>query len=313
MKTSVLSWVVICFLCFGVNLQAQKSKSSTTGRFGLKLDGKYLGNVDSVSGGTTSAKTSQSSVRAVRKTNTSTATTLPTVLEVDLGLKAGFYDWIKETLKEEADPRNLELLALDTRDNIVTTRQRNEATITNVTFPTLDASSKENAYLSVTVHSDQIQYGKGSGTVESTATTKSKSFVAYNFRVEIARLPCKGVTKIESFSWNMPIVKSNVASRSKSLLTRGKPETSNLKLNLSMRDHEAWMDWCKVFVYTGNTGADKKLSGSITFLGFKTELASGELYDIGCAGLEIGKLKANAAGVKTFDVELSVGSIVFRK
>ena len=314
MKTVVLSWVVLCFVCPGVDLQAQKSKSLTSARYGLRLDGKYLGNIHSFSGGTTQAKTSKSSTRAVAKKNVSVLTNEPLAVEVNSLLAIDFYDWVTETLDERGDSRDLELLALDVRGKIFMTRHYSDANIRNVTFPTLDASSKKSANLSVTVHYDQVHIGKGGGTVKSKAKGKSQ-WMASNFRVEIGNLPCERVAKIESLSWSIPIVQSNIGSqRLGNLQVLGKPEVSNLTLHISMLDLKPWQNWFDEFV-KGELAMSSEMSGRITFLGPKQqkELASVELQNIGGVALKHGKLEANKESMMRFEVGLSVERLILNK
>ena len=311
MKKSILLLGVICLGCSGMDLQAQRKRPPTTS-LGLNLDGQYLGAAHSVSGGNIRGEVSKRSLGPAfyQKKHLSTLIQEPMVLTVDWNLDDSFYDWIKGALDGKADPKNLEVLTLDANNAISSSRQHNEATITNVTFPALNGSSKESAYLSVTVNSGQIRYAQGGGNLKSAAKVSSSKWLASKFRVEIGDLPCARVSKVESFSWSVPIVESKMGSRRSASKSQGKPEVSNLKLAISNADLQPWKDWFQEFVINGKASDSDELSGSITFLApsGQTELASVELENIGLIALQ-----QPAETPTTFEVELYVERMVFQK
>ncbi len=95
---------------------------------------------------------------------------------------------------------------------------------------------------------------------------KHKDWLAANFRVEVGGLPCKRVSKVESFTLKQRVLRTNSGTRRVSASVPTKVEIPNLKLTISKRDIKPWQQWHKDFVINGKCARGKEMSGAITFL-----------------------------------------------
>ena len=75
------------------------------------------------------------------------------------------------------------------------------ARLTSVTFPALDAASKEPATVAVEFVARQVTWGKGSGAAAE-PDARSKEWLQSGFMVEIGDLPCRRVARVDAFTWN---------------------------------------------------------------------------------------------------------------
>jgi hypothetical protein len=296
---------------------ADKGSPYAGGRFGLVIDGsEFLGYVKSVSGGTIKGEVSVHELGPdnVQKKHISTISHDAFKVEVGMGMSQGFYEWIRQSFDKSHIAKTGEVVACDFDYKAQSVREFYNAHITEVTVPTLDGSSKEPAYMSVSIEPETIRYRKGDGNqITPKISPATKKWLTSNFRFELGDLPCSRVAKIESFTWKQELCKDEVGSFREPQKTPAKVEVPNLKLTISMADINDWAKWHKTFVIEGNCGEDAELTGAITFLGpdLKEELARIELMNVGIISLEQSQSEANKTEVARFEVECYVEQMKF--
>ncbi len=296
---------------------ADKSSPYAGGRFGLVIDGsEFLGYVKSVSGGNIKGEVSVHELGPdnIQKKHISTINHEPFKVEVGMGMSEGFYEWIRQSFDKSHVSKTGEVVACDFDYHAQAVREFYNAHITEVTVPTLDGSSKEPAYMSVTLEPETIRYRKGDGSqITPKIAPATKKWLTSNFKFELGDLPCSRVAKIESFTWKQNLCKDEVGSFREPEKTPAKVEVPNLKLTISMSDIEDWQQWHKSFVIDGNCAEEDELSGAITFLGPNMEktLATIELMNVGIISLEQAQSEANKEEVARFEVELYVENMRF--
>ncbi len=296
---------------------ADKGSPYAGGRFGLVIDGsEFLGYVKSVSGGTIKGELSVHELGPdnVQKKHISTISHEPFKVEVGMGMSKGFYEWIRQSFDKAHVAKTGEVVACDFDYHAQSVREFYNAHITEVTVPTLDGSSKEPAYMSVTLEPETIRYRKGDGAqITPKIAPATKKWLTSNFRLELGDLPCSRVAKIESFTWKQSLCKDEVGMFREPQKTPAKVEVPNLKLTISMADIEDWQQWHRTFVIGGQCAEEDELTGAITFLGpnMEDELAIIELHNVGIISLEQAQSEANKEEVARFEVELYVEQMKF--
>jgi hypothetical protein len=131
--------------------------------------------------------------------------------------------------------------------------------------------------------------------------------------LEIGDLPCDRVAKIESFSWEQKVIKSEVGQLREDQKEPALLKIPNLKLTISMEDLDPWRDWFKDYIRDGEINDEAEKSGQLTFLGLdmQEELATISLVHVGIISLEQEAVEANKNAVARFDVELYVEEVSF--
>jgi hypothetical protein len=283
-------------------------RSYSAGHFMLSLDGEpaLLKDFD---GGNISAEvvTNKLGPDNVATKSISTLKFEPFTVNVGISMGKGLYEWIKASLDKAHIRKNGYIVSADYDYKAQQYRHFRDALITEVTFPALDAASKDSAFITVKFQAEEINYAKGDDAVlKGNLNAKQKKWLPSNFRVSLGDLPCAKVTKVDSFTIKQGTVEDPVGEFRVNQWAPTNMEYPNLKLTISSADIEPWMKWFDDFVIKGNNGQEKELQGQIEFLDpsrTKT-LGSVQLMNCGIFKLTNEKLEADKSAVSRFVVEL---------
>ncbi|MGB7291659.1 MAG: hypothetical protein WBD99_05770 [Thermodesulfobacteriota bacterium] len=217
------------------------------------------------------------------------------------------YPWLREFLAGRQSPRSgsiyffKSISGLSYESGVIDYKEKDvrgfrDAVITEVTFPSLDASSKTPGYITVRVNARSIREVEAKD-LKHQLNTEHKKWLPSNFRFNIDGLPCDGVTKVDSFTLKQKILEKH------SSVPIPYPTIANLKLTISKADYKAWENWLNA------TGGVKKspdlLSGSITLLsGDQRE----KIVTLNLSGVRLVSLREKEGG-RFFEAELSVGKM----
>ena len=188
----ILPGVLCVAVLVAVPSSAAERRDSAAGRFFLSIDGQAAGFVHKVSGGATRAEVVTETVGPENslKKHIATIRHEPFVIEIGMGMGRAIYDWMTLSLEKDFERRSGEIIAVDSNYRAMASREFSDALITEMTFPTLDASSKEPAYLTVKFAPERIVYKKGDrSTVAGSIGSKTNTALSSNFRVDIGDLP----------------------------------------------------------------------------------------------------------------------------
>jgi hypothetical protein len=134
-------------------LAAAPPRSFAAGKFGLELDGTFVGFVTKAEGGNIFAgvvKELPGEDFFVKK-HLASPTSRDITLEFGAGMDPVLYNWIKGSLLRQYLPKNGAVLMIDFQGTVRSRLAFEQAQITQVTFPELDAASKEPIQFSVTI------------------------------------------------------------------------------------------------------------------------------------------------------------------
>lgn len=128
-------------------------------------------------------------------------------LQVGMAMSAPFYDWIKEFFLGHAVRKDGAIVAADFYYKERARREFTDAMIKELTFPKLDGSDKNAAYMNVSLSVEDIKFIKGGGAElkQNSGDKAQKDWKACNFRFFFGDFDCKSVTKVDSFT-----IKQNV-------------------------------------------------------------------------------------------------------
>ena len=171
-----------------------------------------------------------------------------------------------------------------------TTREFNDALITEVGIPACDGSSKEPAYLTLKFAPEYTRKVRPSGKSSTASAASAKAFVPSNFQFAIAGLDTSKVNKVDALTVKQTAVTDDIGDGREYTKEPGKLEFPSLKITMSEEYAPDFSSWYKDFVIDGNNDAQKHKTGSLVFL---TPTRSSVLA-INFSGLGIFKISAAA-------------------
>jgi hypothetical protein len=233
-------------------------------------------------------------------------------ISVDLSLDPVFYTWISDTLERKNLRRDVTVLSLDPNLKVRDREDFFNALITEITFPALDGSSKEAAFLTIKFSPEYTRNQKGDGSkFNAPVAAKKKAWSTQNFRLTLDGLDCSKATMIESFSIRQQILEDHIGAGREH---GGEPtllDVGNLGLSITESGAQDFIAWHEDFVINGNSSSDKEKSGALTYLAsdLKTVLGEVSFSRIGIFRLSRGFREALADRVPRIQAELYVEQI----
>ena len=194
-------------------------------------------------------------------------------ITLDLGLSGTkeILKWIQSSWRNDPSERDGEIVHANFDKKKTLSHEFRGALIQETTFPTLDGSSRESAFLKVKIQPHLVITKRETGAIDSGNTTgkMQKSWNSSHFRLRIDGLDELKVNKIESFTIKQTINKYWVGVDKYPTLT-----PMNIKFpTLVCTTAEAYAgqihDWFNTNAkngYAGKTEKDVQKSGSLEFL-----------------------------------------------
>jgi hypothetical protein len=282
---------LVCVVGLSASLATAADKRSyTAGHFSLTLDGVDVGIVKSAKGGGLAADVATNSLgpTTTQKKHVTKFRYEPITLEVGLDASPAIATWIDETLTLTAQRRNATLFECSQDFKAVTEQAMTGSLIEEVTFPTLDASSKEPGYLKLEIVAEQSRRQAGGAACSKELGTKQKSALLGNFKVELDGIDTKGVAAIDAFTIKTQLVNDSIGEQRNSIATAAKVEIPNLTLSVARAQGAEFEAWANDFLVKGNNGDDKEKSGAIVFLDpTLKETARLSLTNVGISGFTV--------------------------
>jgi hypothetical protein len=216
------------------------------------------------------------------------------VLPVGIVLSSGLFEWLAASWSPQPTQRDGAVLVLDHQLSIKTQAAFSDSLITETTFPTLDAASKDAGHVTIRVQPGTIEYTPGAGKVSFVAQ-KQKLWRVANFRLLIDGLDCTHVSRIESFT-----VRRELGD------VPGRVEFPNLVVTLTLASAETWYDWHQDFVVAGNNGEAFERGGALSFLAanLQSELTRIELRHLGIVRLLPAENQPNRVSAELYCEEM---------
>jgi hypothetical protein len=277
------------------------------GYYQLVLDGIACGFMKSIEGGAATAEVvSEPGPTYFAKKHLGPLSYHPLVMEFGLGMTNDLYHWINASWSGSYSRKSGAVVAIDQRFVAVSQREFFNALITEVTFPKLDASSKEPAYLTLKCAPEYTRTGKASGGAAPVAKADQKAWLTSNFRVTIDGLDCKRVSAVESFTVKQSVVRDDIGDARDYLKVPGRLEFPNLTISVAESSAKSWYDWFDDFVIKGNCDDSREKSGSISVLAanLTDEQMRIDLFNVGIFSLASDKRETSAETVATVTAQL---------
>jgi hypothetical protein len=282
---------------------------SYAGAVSLQLDGATVGAVKSASGGDLVGTVVEDRLGPNQPPKKRLGATAheDIVVEVGLGLERPLYDWIAASWTGKVARKSGALVSHDANMQAQVTREFDNALISETTFPTLSASSKETGTLRLVLSPERVRTTAG-GASKPSLGSKVKAWQVSNFRLELDGIDCKRVVAIESFTVKQTVASSTVGSARETTKEPGKLSFGDLEITLSEAGSETWRKWHDDFVVRGNNADKAEKSGRIVLLAanLKDELAEIKLSNVGIFALRDAPREASSEALAQLEAELYV-------
>jgi hypothetical protein len=299
---------------------ALTDRSFTAGRFALDVGGYNVGFLKKFSGMAMEADIVANDLGpdVQQKKHVSNIKWTAGKATVGIGMGKGMYDWIKQSFDKSYSMKNGWLVSGDFNYKAQTRLDFEDALITEVTVPKLDGSSKDAAYFDITFEPERVRWAKGGQEdIRANVGPKQKAWLCSNFRVEIGDgkvLPCSRIASVDSFTWKCAIAADQIGIHREPTKHPAKVTVPDLKLSISMADHQPWADLAKKWFVDGHHEEGDETTGRIVFLGpdMKKELGEINLERVGFKKFSKDDLEANSEKIARFSVELYIEKMTFK-
>lgn len=211
-------------------------------------------------------------------------------------------DWMKATINTAQPQRRGGAFAVtDTNLTEISRTTWPGGVISDVTFPELDASSKDRAIIAVTVSPDRTTTGKSSaGKVDPSSSTMKgrKPFTGSSFRVTIPGIDASRISHVDPIGIRVKPAATNLGELRDYERTSGTVDVSNLGFVVSEAYAAPFRQWHDEFVVRGQNGDDKEKTVTIEALGSNgTDL----IYRLTLRGVGIMKVGPDSTSTSNTD------------
>jgi tail tube protein gp19 len=292
-----------------------QKKSYTSGHFELQIDGHastaYL---KSVEGGFVRASVIDEPIGTHNERIKHTSTVDVEPFTVDFGI-SGAKDvllWIQGSWRKDWDRRNGQITHANFNLYETFEHEFYDALIQETTFPTLDGSAKEAAYIKCKIQPERVVTKKlpGSGArVDGVLSPKQKMWTPAAFRFNIDGIDdMKYTNKLESFTIKQGIKKLYTGVSRFPQIEPTNIQFPNLTGTISLQYADKLLQWHEDYINTGKHDPKAQKTGSIEFLApdRKQTIFRINLYEVGLNFAAIESSTANAEQIKRVKFEMFV-------
>ena len=244
-------------------------RSFASGKFAIEIDGHIAGFVNAVEGGLAFGDVvKENGEDFFFKKHLGNAGFRDIRLEFGADMDKSVYDWIAASLAMNYSRKDGAIVGADFQGNVISRLEFQSALITEVTFPAVDATSKDTAKMSIVLSPERtVLNRKASGKLGLTGGAKAqKKWLPANFRLSIDGIDTKKVSKIDALTVKLPRINFGDCFRCEEL------PPSPIKVDFpdvvvtTGEPAEPLYDWFEDFVIQGNNGDSSEKGGSLEYL-----------------------------------------------
>lgn len=265
-RTSYIAVVLIVFL---TTTAFAAGRTFVSGKFALDLEGNPAGLISSIAGGFASGNVvseADSPDYFFKKHLEDPPGYSDITIQCGTNMSPAFYQWIKDTLNGTYPVHSGAVIALDFQNKILRRLNFSNAQITRITFPRLDAASKDAATLTVTLTPATTSAGTKGVTYNPGPSPTAKKWLASNFKLTITGLDTTHITSIEAIDIPIPLAPPPDAACLLCVPTPPRIDFPQVQVALPETFATTWSAWDETFVISGqHTDADEK-SATLDYL-----------------------------------------------
>ncbi len=268
--------------------------------FFLEMDGANLGSIKSFEGGFARGEVISLAAQpgTMAKKQIGPYRYEPIGMECDLPLAKPIYDWVSANLSGKFQRKNGAVITASYDFKEKSRLQFNQALISEIGFPALDASSKEPAYLALKLVPDMAAPLAGSDARINVdlGDRKNQIGLASNFRLSIAGLDCNRVNRVEPFTVKSVLRQDKTGNFRDTATHATGLEIPNLSFSLPEAEAGGFYAWFQDMVIKGNSGDNNERQGTLEFMSrdMKTPLLTVRFANLGIFGFTPDKSDSRA-------------------
>lgn len=227
------------------------------------------------------------------------------------GMKASFYDLITAMVGRNRSSVAGNVVAVTTTFMEHSRLSFFNALITEVSFPALDAASKDAAKMTVKLSPETTTFRHSHGKIElSSTTSKQKKWLVSNFRLDIKGLDCSKVSKIHTITIKQQVVElpENIVVAEQGASER--LDCSNVVFTIADSASEQLWKWRANMIASG--GEDTR-NGTVTWLGpdLTTVIGTLDLGNLGVIRVAHESDEPNSDGIRRVKCEMYCEEVKF--
>lgn len=289
-------------------------RSFAAGRYQFNLDPTYdAAFVKSVDGGFHKAEvvTELAGPTNLAFKHSSTVDIQPISLELGMAISKPVVDWISASWRRDYQRKSGSIVHADFNGKIRYAQEFTEALILETTFPALDASNKDSAYMTVKIQPEGLTIKTDSGDLQGENGVKQKLWTPSSFRMSIDGCNCNGVNKIDSFTVKQDVKKFHFGPYREPQIEPSKLTFPDLTIESSLAFAEDFLKWHQNYVVLGKKDTKEQRNGEIIFYdqSHANPLLTVKLQHVGISAFEIIKSEANGDKIKRAKISLYVESM----
>jgi len=234
----------------------------SAGKFMLELEGQAAGYIHSVEGGEpfASVVAEAADAKGVVRKSPGPLAYEPIRLSFGSGMGVTVYQWMADMLTGSQTAKNGAIVFLNYNGSEQSRLEFAKGLITEITFPALDAASKDQARFVLTLRPATTNVSKASAGAKgpSASTKKQKNWSGANFRLKLDGLSTSNVIKIDAIT-----VTQAVTGELDSVILQP-VDIPNVVFAVREVDAKEVSDWFDDFIIKGNSS--KERNGTLEFL-----------------------------------------------
>jgi hypothetical protein len=238
----------------------------------------------------------------------------PLKCSVGAGMGQSMYKWIQQSFEKNYVPKSGRIVSADFNYKAQSELEFDGAIITSVGFPKLAGDSKEAIYLDIEAQPTKVRWKKAGGeSIKGDYGTKTKAWLAQNFRFSMGSLPCDGVYSVDAFTWKCSCTPDPLGAFKEAEQFPSKVTCPDIKVAVSMKDFDAWQQAATTWFIGGNHLANHEMQGAIDLLGPDLQKVVGRIDLVNCGFKKFGidEKTANEEKIARFTAEFYVEHIKF--
>ena len=215
-------------------MASSSTRTPPTGKFALEVAKAFAGWVAKFEGGqpVTDVTTDKSGHRVAGVKYEDITITC------GVGMSKTFYEWIRTSLGRQHLRNDGVVRTVDLYEDVVGELDFQQALLTEVGFPALDAAAKDAAWMTVKLSPESTRNAKGGGKLSLVAPFKGQKWISSNFRLTIDGLDCKSVNQVQALTLTRKMIKDPDGK-----LQPGDFQVPNLPITLAEAQAASFFDW----------------------------------------------------------------------
>jgi len=202
----------------------------------------------------------------------------PARASIGMGMGQAMYEWMKNAFALGVSRASGTLATGDVNFKQRSLLGFDDALLTAITVPRLDAASKDTGAFDIEFVPERVRLAKGDGSdIRQALGSKQQPWVCSNFRFALGTLPCARVASIESFTWRCAATPDAMGVVSPPTQHPVAAEVPDLRVSISLADYDAWSRAARDWFIDGRHLEGDEMDGVITLLTPDLQTPLGEI------------------------------------